>query len=207
METSARDLLAAGEGAGLTFVQWARAVRYNGLGKYHEALTAALEAVDDRHEYRFAAWVLVELIEAANRSGQPEHGAWALERLVPNAHASGSDWALGVEARCRALLADGDTADGLYREAIRRLALTQLRPEVARAHLLYGEWLRRENRRVDARERLRTAHNMFTSMGLAAFAERAQRELLATGERVQKRSVETMVELTAREAPDRQTCS
>jgi DNA-binding CsgD family transcriptional regulator len=200
METSARDLLAAGEGVGLTYVQWARAVLYNGLGRYHEALTAALEAVHDRHEFRFSAWVLVELIEAAARSGKPEHGTRALERLVQNARASGSDWALGIEARCRALLAGGDAADGLYREAIRRLGRTQLRPEAARAHLLYGEWLRRENRRVDAREQLRAAHNMFLSMGVEAFAERSYRELLATGERVRKRNVETIIELTAREA-------
>jgi ATP/maltotriose-dependent transcriptional regulator MalT len=200
METSARELLAAGEGVGLTYVQWARAVLYNGLGQYQEALAAALEAVRDRHEYRFSTWVIVELIEAATRSGTPEHGAQALERLAQNARASGSNWALGIEARCHALLADGDVADGFYREAIELLGRTQLRPDVARAHLLYGEWLRRENRRLDAREQLRAAHNMFTSMGLEAFAERAHRELLATGERVHKRTLETIIELTAREA-------
>jgi len=120
--------------------------------------------------------------------------------LVETTHASGTDWALGMEARCRALLSDGDAAERLYREAIERLAHARLRVQFARAHLLYGEWLRRERRRLDARERLRTAHEMFTEMGVEAFAGRAARELLATGERVRKHSVETREELTSHEA-------
>jgi DNA-binding CsgD family transcriptional regulator len=116
------------------------------------------------------------------------------------ARASGTDWALGVEARSRALLTDGDAADGLYREAIERLGRTRLRLQLARAHLVYGEWLRRERRRMDAREQLRIALEMFTSMGIDAFAGRAERELLATGERARKRNVDTSDDLTAQEA-------
>jgi DNA-binding CsgD family transcriptional regulator len=114
--------------------------------------------------------------------------------------ASGTDWALGVEARSRALLSDGDAADSVYREAIERLGRTRLRLPLARAHLVYGEWLRRERRRRDARKQLRTALEMFTSMGTDAFAARAERELLATGERVRKRNVDTRDDLTPQEA-------
>jgi ATP/maltotriose-dependent transcriptional regulator MalT len=111
----------------------------------------------------------------------------------------GNDVALGIEARCRALLSDGAAADELYREAIDRLGRTPLRPELARAHLVYGEWLRREDRRLDAREQLRTAHDMLAAMGMEAFAERARRELLATGEAVRKHGVETREQLTPQE--------
>ena len=113
--------------------------------------------------------------------------------------ASGTDWALGMEARCRALLSDGDAADRLYREAIEQLGRSREQVELGRAHLLYGEWLRRERRRLEAREQLRTSLEMFTRMGTDAFAARAERELLATGERVRKRSVETREDLTAQE--------
>jgi DNA-binding CsgD family transcriptional regulator len=143
---------------------------------------------------------VAELIEAAVRCGEHRLAERALERLAVTTRAGGTDWALGVEARSRALLTDGDVADGLYREAIERLGRTRNSLQLARAHLLYGEWLRRERRRVDAREQLRTALEMFTSMGIEAFAGRAERELLATGERVRKRSVETREELTAQEA-------
>ncbi|HET6868665.1 MAG TPA: LuxR C-terminal-related transcriptional regulator, partial [Solirubrobacteraceae bacterium] len=142
---------------------------------------------------------LVELIVAAVRSGEPERAADALERLSEIARASGSDWALGIEARSRALLSEAEEAERLYREAIERLARTRIRVELARAHLYYGEWLRRERRRVDAREQLQIAHGMFATMGAEAFAARAERELLATGERVRKRTVETREELTAHE--------
>ena len=147
----------------------------------------------------FANWALAELIEAAARSGVPELAADALQRLSATACASGTDWALGVEARSRALLSEGETAETLYREAIDRLGRTRLRVELGRAHLLYGEWLRRENRRIDAREQLRTAHEMFAAMGADGFAERAARELSATGERVRKRTADTPARLTARE--------
>jgi DNA-binding CsgD family transcriptional regulator len=124
----------------------------------------------------------------------------ALRRLDERASVAGTDWALGILARSRALLCDGEEADGLYREAIERLGRTRIAVHLARAHLVYGEWLRRENRRVDAREQLRAAHEMFSRMGAEAFAERARRELLATGETVRKRTVETLDELTAQEA-------
>jgi ATP/maltotriose-dependent transcriptional regulator MalT len=144
-------------------------------------------------------WGLPELVEAAARVGDTELAHGALERLEETTQPSGVDVALGIEARSRALLTNGDNADLLYREAIERLGRTQVRPEFARAQLLYGEWLRREGRRVDAREQLRTAHDLFVAIGMEAFAERAGRELLATGEKVRKRSPETRDELTAQE--------
>jgi DNA-binding CsgD family transcriptional regulator len=143
---------------------------------------------------------LPELIEAATRSGRPDRAAAALERLAETTSTSGTDWALGIEARSRALVAGRESAESFYREAIERLARTRLRGEHARAHLLYGEWLRRECRRLDAREQLRTAHELFTAMGIEAFAARTARELLTTGETARKRSVETRNQLTAREA-------
>jgi ATP/maltotriose-dependent transcriptional regulator MalT len=163
-------------------------------------MAAAERASEHPEDLAFYNWGLVELIEAANRSGNPERASAALERLADITRASGTDWALGVEARSRALLSDGDTGERLYVEAIERLARTRMRVELARSHLLYGEWLRRERRRVDAREQLRTALEMFTSMGTEAFAGRAERELLATGERVRKRTVETREDLTSQEA-------
>jgi DNA-binding CsgD family transcriptional regulator len=144
--------------------------------------------------------VLPELIEAAARSGDMERAADALQPLVPATRASGTDWALGIEARSRALVTDGEAAETFYREAIERLGRTRVRGELARAHLLYGEWLRRERRRVDAREQLRTAHERFTTMGIEAFAARAARELRATGETARKRTAETSDHLTAQEA-------
>jgi ATP/maltotriose-dependent transcriptional regulator MalT len=144
-------------------------------------------------------WALPELIEAAARTGKTRLGAQALERLAEATSAGDGDWAFGIHARCRALLAEGQEAEGSYREAIDRLSRTPVRTELARAHLVYGEWLRRENRRVDARAQLRTAHEQFTAIGMEAFAERARRELLATGERVHKRTTETRDDLTAQE--------
>ena len=145
-------------------------------------------------------WALPELVEAAARAGQAGLARDALKQLAEITQLCGNDSALGIEARCRALLSHGAAADELYREAIDRLGRTGLRPELARAHLLYGEWLRREGRRVHAREQLRTAHDMLAAIGMAAFAERARRELIATGETVRKRSVETVTTLTAQEA-------
>jgi DNA-binding CsgD family transcriptional regulator len=147
-----------------------------------------------------SVWALPELVEAAVRRGEAELARDALERLAESTQPSGTDFGLGIEARSRALLSDGAAADGLYREAIDRLGRTRLRPELARAHLLYGEWLRRENRRVDAREQLRIAHDLCAAIGMEAFAERARIELLATGETARKRTVETSDALTAQEA-------
>jgi ATP/maltotriose-dependent transcriptional regulator MalT len=143
--------------------------------------------------------VLPELVEAAARGGDAELARDAVERLAQTTRPCGTDFALGLEARCRALVSDGTAAEELYREAIERLRRTRLRPEVGRAHLLYGEWLRRENRRVDAREQLRTAHEMLVAIGMEAFAERARQELQATGEKVRKRTAETRDDLTAQE--------
>jgi ATP/maltotriose-dependent transcriptional regulator MalT len=171
----------------------------NGLGRYEDALAAAIAASDDTPELFVSMWSLSELIEAAVRTGDTDRARRALKRLGEHTHASDADWALGVAARSRGLLSDGDDAERLYREAIERLGRTRLRPELARAHLLYGEWLRREGRRVDARGQLRTAHDMLAAIGMDAFAERARRELLATGERVRRRTVDARDELTGQE--------
>jgi DNA-binding CsgD family transcriptional regulator len=205
-ETEAAELIQAnmegvtarGEGRGVTS-QYAAALLYNGLGRYDEALAAA-ELVCQYDDIGVLGWSLSELVEAAVRSGQPARAADALQRLSETTGASGTDWALGAEARSRALLSEGETAEDSYREAIDRLGRTRMRPAVARAHLLYGEWLRHENRRRDARAELRTAHDLFTAMGIEAFAERARRELLATGDTVRKPTAGTVGELTAQEA-------
>jgi hypothetical protein len=187
-----------GEGRGVTS-QYAAALLHNGLGHYDKALAAA-ELVCEYNDVGVLGWSLTELVEAAVRSGQPARASDALQRLSETTRASGTDWALGTEARSRALLSEGERAENCYREAIERLGRTRMRPAVARAHLLYGEWLRRENRRRDARAQLRTAYDMLSAMGAEAFAERARHELLATGDTVRKRMVETVSELTAQEA-------
>ena len=146
-----------------------------------------------------SVWALPELVEAAARAGDIELAGDALDRLAETTQPCGTDDALGIEARCRALLSDGAAGEELYRESIDRLSRTQLRPELARAHLLYGEWLRREGRRVDARKQLRTAYDLCGAIGMEAFGERARRELSATGERVRKRSVDTRDQLTPQE--------
>jgi DNA-binding CsgD family transcriptional regulator/tetratricopeptide (TPR) repeat protein len=194
------DVVARGEGTGLAIIPWASTLLHNGLGRYEEGLAAAQKAGAFHDELLFSTWGLVELIEAAVRSGQPEPAADALRRLSEATRASGNDWGLGIEARSRALLSDDEAAESLYREAIERLGRTRIRAELARAHLLYGEWLRRQKRRLDAREQLRTAHEMLTAMGMEAFAQRASDELEATGETARKRSVEAPAQLTAREA-------
>ena len=175
------------------------AISHNGFGRYAEALTAARQASEHSHLY-VSMWALPELIEAATRTGDTKVAADALGQLAERTQAGGTDFGLGLEARCRALLSDGAAAEDKYREAIDRLSRIRLRPELARAHLLYGEWLRREGRRLDAREQLRTAHDMLAGIGMEAFAERARRELIATGETVRKRSAETITALTAQEA-------
>ncbi len=192
------DVTSRGEGRGVTS-QYAAALLYNGLGHYDKALAAA-ELVCEYDDIGVLGWSLTELVEAAVRSGQPARASDALQRLSETTRASGTDWALGAEARSRALLSEGETAENYYREAIERLGRTRMRPAVARAHLLYGEWLRRENRRQNARAELRIAHGLFTTMGIEAFAERARRELLAAGDTVRKPTVETVTELTAQEA-------
>jgi DNA-binding CsgD family transcriptional regulator len=198
--TNTNDLVARGQGASLAIIRWASALLYNGLGRYEEAVAAAQHASENPHELLFSTWGLVELIEAAVRSGSPEPAADALQPLSDITRASGTDWALGIEARSRALLSANNAAERLYRDAVERLARTRIRAELARTHLVYGEWLRREKRRLEAREQLRTAHGLFTEMGFEAFAERARRELLATGESARKRTVETVGDLTAQEA-------
>jgi DNA-binding CsgD family transcriptional regulator len=190
---------AEGQGAAVTCAHWAAAILHNGLGRYADAFAAAGRARADSHLY-LSMWALPELIEAAVRTSNTGVAAGALERLAESTSVSGTDWALGVEARSRALLSAGEAADRLYLEAIERLGRTPMRTELARAHLLYGEWLRRENRRTDARGQLRSAYQMLTAMGMEGFAERARRELLATGETVRKRTVETLTDLTAQEA-------
>jgi DNA-binding CsgD family transcriptional regulator len=200
IEAGTKDAERRGEGARLTFFHWATAVLCNGLGRYADALAAAQQASEDSPVDLFANWAVAEFIEAATRSGAPERAAGALQRLSAIARASGTDWALGVEARSRALVSEGENAETRYREAIDRLGRTRVRFELARTHLLYGEWLRRQHRRIHAREQLRTAHQMFAAMGADGFAERAARELLATGERVRKRTADAPARLTAREA-------
>ena len=189
-----------GEGQWLTLVEWASSVLYNGLRRYEDAMLAAERAVASPRELGIASWALPELVEAAVRCGKPERAADALRRLSEMTRAAATDWGLGVEAVSRALLSDGEDAERRYREAIERLRRARVAAVAARAHLVYGEWLRRERRRLDAREHLRTAHEMLTSMGMEAFAERARRELAATGETARTRTVETSGQLTAQEA-------
>jgi len=182
-----------------TTAYWTAAVLYNGLARYEEAAAAARHAASDTLNPWMSMWALPELVEAAARAGDAELARDALTRLAVTTQPCGTDPALGIEARCRALLSEGAAADDLYREAIDRLGRTRLRPELARTHLVYGEWLRREQRRVDARTQLRAAHDQFTSIGMEAYAERARRELIATGEKVRKRSPETGDQLTPQE--------
>jgi DNA-binding CsgD family transcriptional regulator len=190
--------LAGGPGVAI-YAHWAAAVLYNGLARYQEATAAARQATSNTFEYWVSVWALPELVEAAVRVADAELAHDALERLAETTQPAGTDFALGIEARSRALLSDGTGANDLYRDAIERLSRTRLRPELGRAHLLYGEWLRREGRRADAREQLRTARHLFDAIGMEAFAERARRELLATGEKARKRSPGMREELTPQE--------
>jgi DNA-binding NarL/FixJ family response regulator len=178
---------------------WAAAVLHNGLGNYKEAASAARQAAAKTFNPWPSMWALPELVESAARGGGADLARDALQRLAQTTQQCDTDWALGIEARCRGLLSDGTAAEELYREAIERLSNTRLRPDLARAHLVYGEWLRREGRRLDAREQLRTAHDMLDAIGMEAFADRARRELVATGEKARKRSDETRDQLTPQE--------
>ena len=189
---------AQGQGLAMKVTYSAAATLYNGLARYDRALEAAQEANQPPHHWA-SHLTLHELVEAAVRSGHPDIAATAVEQLTLTTRPSGTDWALGIEARSRALLGTGETAEADYVEAINRLERSPVQPEAARAHLLYGEWLRRRNRRVDARAHLRTAYERLNAMGMDAFAARAGHELAATGETVRKRTVETTRDLTSQE--------
>lgn len=193
------EMIVHGEGQWLTAADWATAVLNNGLGRYHEALMAAERATEESGDVGWSAWSMAEVAEAAARMGSRDCAGAAVRRLGEIARACGSDWAIGIAARSRALLSEGEIAEDLYGEAIERLGRTGIRAELARSHLLYGEWLRRQHRRVDARGHLRIAYDLLAAMGSAGFAERARRELLATGETVRKRTVDTRDELTPQE--------
>lgn len=196
---SAAGRAARGEGLALQLVSWTTSILHNGLGHYEDALVAAKAATEEGQGPIFTPWVLPELVEAAARTGDHALADDAIRRLSKET-IHGSDWATGLEARSRALVSNGDKAEELYAGAIEHLSRTRLLPELARAHLLFGEWLRRERRRMEAREHLRTAHEAFTRMGAEAFADRARRELLATGEKVRRRQVDTLQVLTPQEA-------
>jgi DNA-binding CsgD family transcriptional regulator len=193
------EATARGEGMALGVLEWATALLYNGGGRYAEALAAAQRG-SQHDDVGLFAWSLVELVEAGVRSGATDAAPAALELLSSRTRASGTDWALGIEAAARALLVDGRAAEPLYGEAIERLERTRGVVHLARARLLYGEWLRRENRRVDAREQLRAAHDTFVGIGAEGFAERAGHELLATGETVRRRTDDERGVLTPQEA-------
>jgi DNA-binding CsgD family transcriptional regulator len=195
-ESNWRNFTERGEGSAHGLWWSLTALLHNGHGRYGEALAAARKACEHEDVMAYGR-ALVELIEAGVRGGRPDEAATALDRLSERTRASGTQWALGIEARCRALLSDDES---LYQESVERLAHSRAAVELARSRLLYGEWLRRENRRLDAREQLRAAHEMFSRMGAAAFADRARRELSATGETVRKRTIETLGELTPQEA-------
>jgi DNA-binding CsgD family transcriptional regulator len=200
IEAASKDFVARGEGMGLSFCLWANAVLSNGLARYDEAFLAAEQLLEVPHELSVAPWGPVELIEAASRTGREAVAATALEQLVQSTSASGTDWGRAIEARSRALLSHGEAAEKLYREAIDRLAPRALLLDLARTHLLYGEWLRRERRPRDAREHLRIADAQFTEFGMKGFAERARVGLRATGEHARKRTVETTGDLTPQES-------
>ena len=199
IDTNAKEFASRGEGMGVTVTQWAAAVLYNGLARYHDAFSAAEAALEDPDDLGFWPLATVEFVEAASRSGRADAARPALDRLEAATSASGAPWGEAIAARSRALLSEGDAAESQYRDAIDRLTPTALRLDLARTHLVYGEWLRRVRRNVDAREQLRIAHGLFSDFGMEAFAERARVELRATGEHARTRSVETSNQLTPQE--------
>jgi DNA-binding CsgD family transcriptional regulator/tetratricopeptide (TPR) repeat protein len=199
IESVVRDASAEGQGIAVQWAEWVNAILSNGLGRHDEALASAQHAAEEMPHLFVSAWALPELIEAAVRSERTEVADDALEHLTGVTSTAGTAWGLGIQARSRALVCEGEVADGLYLEAIDLLGSTRLRPELARAHLLYGEWLRREKRRVDARMHLRAAYDELNAIGMEAFAERARRELAATGETVRNRSIPTILDLTPQE--------
>jgi DNA-binding CsgD family transcriptional regulator len=200
IEESRQEATRRGEGVGLSVLDWAQAVLFNGLGRYDEARTAALRVTEYPHDLSTSNWGMVELIEAAVRAGTPELAADARSRLAEMARVSGTDWALGIAARSEALFLEDERAEERYVEAIERLGRSQMAVDLARAHLLFGEWLRRQRRRIDARTQLRTAYDLFSDFGMEAFAERARVELEATGEHVGRPTLGTLSELTPQEA-------
>jgi DNA-binding CsgD family transcriptional regulator len=199
MDAAVKDATARGEGRILGMAGYVTAVLNNGLGRYPAALVGARLACE-HDDLGYFNWSLAELVEAGSRSGAVDEAAAALRQLEGRTQASGTDWALGVLAGSKALMSGGHAAESLYREAIERFERVGIAIHLARVHLLFGEWLRREGRRADARERLRTAHEMFTAIGMQAFAERTRRELLATGETVRKRTAPARDQLTPQEA-------
>ena len=200
IEVTRREASARGEGVGVAICEYSHAVLCNGLGLYEEALAAARSACADPTEMVAHNWGMVELIESAVRTGKTDLAVAALDRLTGKARACGTDWALGLEARSRALLSNGDIAERGFRDAVEHLSRARVRAELARAHLLYGEWLRRENRRADARGELALAHEMFTAMRMDGFAERTRRELVAAGATVRRRAIDAADQLTEQEA-------
>jgi DNA-binding CsgD family transcriptional regulator len=201
LQAAMRNASRGGDGYAMTIGEWADALVSNGLGRYEQAMVAAQHAVDNQDDLGASNWALGELIEAAARCGRPETAVSALNRLSEMAQVAKTSWVLGIEARSRALLSDGAAAEGFHLKALEHLAGSRLRPDLARAHLLYGEWLRRERRRTQAREQLRAALGLFEQMGMEAFAARARRELRATGETARRRPAATGIEqLTAHEA-------
>jgi DNA-binding CsgD family transcriptional regulator len=200
IDSTINDATAGGQGIGVQYARWVEAVLFNGLGRHERALAAAVRASEEAPELFLSAWALPELIEAAQRTGETDLGAGALERLAEATAAAGTDWALGVAARSRALLSEGDSAESLFGEAIERLSRTRLRPELARTHLLYGEWLRRVGRRADAREHLGVARTSFEAIGADAFAQRARAGPTAAHERASKSRAAPSFELTPQEA-------
>jgi DNA-binding CsgD family transcriptional regulator len=199
VDAAVAEAAAVGQGAACTYAQWVTALLHNGHCRYAEALTAAARAALDAHPF-ISRWALPELVEAAARVGDIGAATHALARLSETTQAGGTEFGLGLEARSRALLSERGAAEVAYREAIARLSTGEAHPDLARSHLLYGEWLRRQSRRVDARRQLRIAHELFNAIGMTAFGERARRELLATGESVRKRGLETPVGLTSQES-------
>jgi DNA-binding CsgD family transcriptional regulator len=206
IEATLEQAGAAGQGAAVTWAHWVAAMLHNGLGQYQEAMATARLAAGHRLVH-ISMWALPELVEAAARTGNTELAGDALDRLSEWTQAGRTDWGLGVEARSRALLSDGEAADRLYREAIDRLGKTGMRPDLARSRLLYGEWLRRQRRPADAREQLRGAFEMLDAIGMEGFAERARRELHAAGGTANRRPATVGVELTAQEAQIAQLAS
>jgi DNA-binding CsgD family transcriptional regulator len=197
--TAARDhTVALGEGRIVNFAGYALALLNNGLGRHDLALHAARDVFDRDVVAGYQMMVISELGEAASHTGNTDLAVAALQRMSSRAQATPTDWALGIEARLRALLS-GEDADGSYRRSIEHLDRAGLRLEVARGHLLYGEWLRRAGQRSQARKQLRTAHQMLLIMGAATFADRARRELVVLGEKGLQRSVESTEGLTAQE--------
>jgi ATP/maltotriose-dependent transcriptional regulator MalT len=200
IEVTIGEATARGEGVGVAICEYARAVLCNGLGQYDEALTAARSACADPREMVAHNWGMTELIESAARTGRTDLATQTLQRLTTKAHACRTHWALGIEARSRALLSDGDTAERGFRAAVGHLSRARVHGELARAHLLYGEWLQQAGQRADARAELARAHEMFTGMGMDGFAERARRGLQAAGAAVHQQTADATGQLTEQEA-------